>query len=202
MQKRDSEKWPGPDDNLVIDAMLDDRGSHHWSECHKFVKNLVMRLASNFSKDVKEEIIQNSMFWIVRYLSSFKRECSFTSWIIKIVKSRIADAWRVQQTTEQHQTSPSNDSDEDKESESDIISTQRTTEQECILREELHEAAKELLVYLSDHAHTERNIRILEMHIAGFSQEDIAKKFHMPTPNVGYVIRSTQHFLRSRRKQK
>lgn len=199
MQKQFYEEWPGPDDDLVIDAMLNDSNSHHWSKCQTFVNSLMPRLAGNFSADIQDEIAQSAMFSIVRYLPGFKRKCRFTSWIIKIVKSRIADAGREQQNMNRRHVSPPNDSDEDKENEAYIlkISSERTAEEECILREELREVSKEFLEHLS-----ERKIHIMKMYLAGFSLEAIAKKLHMPAANVGYAIRSAQRLLREQREQK
>jgi RNA polymerase sigma factor (sigma-70 family) len=201
MQKRFYDQWPGPDDAPVIDAMLNDTSSHHWNKCQTYVNELVLRLARDFSSDDKEEIVQNSMFWIVRYLPYFERKCRLTTWIVRVVHTRIADAGRLRQTTIRRQALPTNELDEDKENKEYIskISSPRTVEEECILREDLRESSEALLEYLSTHSNSERNILILEMHIAGFSQEDIAKKLHMPTPNVGYVIRSAQSFLREQK---
>ncbi len=202
MQNRPHNEWPGPDDDPVIDAMLNDSDSHHWGKCQTFVNKLVLKLASNFSVESKDEIAQNAMLSIVRYLPNFKRECRLTSWIVKIVKSRIADAGRIQQTASWHQALSPSDSDEDKENEAynSKISSLRTAEEESILREELREVSKDLLDYLSNRKHSARNIRILEMHINGFSHEEIARKLHMPPANVGYVIHSTQRALQRLRR--
>lgn len=201
MQKRFHEQWPGPEDASVINAMLNDSSSHHWSKCQIYVNELVLKLASNFSADVKEEIAQNAMFCIVRYLPNFKRKCRLTSWIVRIVHTRIADAGRIRQANFRRQALLPNDPDENKENEAYIskIRSPKTVEEECVVREVLREANIALLEYLSTHSKPEINTRILEMYIAGFSQEDIARKLHMPTPNVGYVIRSVQRFLREKK---
>src|SRR5438067_8729023 len=177
MPKRTESQWPGPNDDIIIEAMLNDRHSlhaYHWNECQAYVNKLVQR-TSNFSVDEKEEIAQNTMFWIVRYLGNFKRECRFTTWIIKVVSSRIADAGREKQTLIKRVALPPNDPDVDTQKDDYIsrISSPRTAEEEYILHEDLREVSKALLDYLRTRANSERNIRILEMYLAGFSQEEI-----------------------------
>ncbi len=117
MHKRLLDQWPGPFDDPVIDAMLNDRNSHHWSECQTFVNRLVQKWAGNFPADDREEIAQNAMFWIVRYLPDFKRECRLTTWIVRVVHTRIADAGRERQNSILRQALPPNDPNEDNESE-------------------------------------------------------------------------------------
>jgi RNA polymerase sigma factor (sigma-70 family) len=201
MHKRLLDPWPGPFDDPVIDAMLNDRDSHHWSECQKYVNSLVLKWAGNFSADDREEIAQNAMFWIVRYLPKFKRKCRLTTWIMRIVHTRIVDAGRERQTSLLRQALPPNDPDEDDKNEVNAskIGSPRTVEEECVSREELREAFKALLKHLSARAKPERDILILEMHIAGFSQQDISRKLNIPAPNIGYVIRTLQRFLREQK---
>jgi RNA polymerase sigma factor (sigma-70 family) len=198
MHKQPQSQWPGPFDASVIDAMLNDPNSHHWSECQTYVNRLVLKWASGFSVEVKEEIAQNAMLWIVRYLPNFKRQCRLTTWIIQIVHTRIADAGREQQTSFRRQALPLNDFDEDDENEvyNSKISSPRTVEEECVSREELREAFNGFTKYLSTHPKSERVRLILEMHMAGFNQQDIARDLKIPAPNVGYAIRTFQRFLR------
>ncbi len=195
-------QWPGPSDNPVIDAMLHDKNSYHWTECQTCVNRFVQKYAFGFSSDEKEEIIQDTMLWIVRYLPDFKRDCRLTSWIIQIVRSRIIDASRAKIKLKDRYIPHPNDPEEDGGNDAYIskISSPRTAEEECVLHEELQEALDEILAFLSSHANSERNIRILKMYLAGFNQKDIANRLHIPAPNVGYTLRTLQGFLRKQKK--
>ncbi len=197
------DQWPGPFDNPVIDAMLHN-DSHNWSECQAYVNRLVLSMASNFPVDVKEEIVQNTMLSIVRYLPNFKRDCRLTSWIVQIVRTRIADAGREQKKLNLRHTPHPNNPEEDDGNDKYIekIRSPRTAEEECVLQEELQESIKDLVIYLSTHANSERNIHILTMHLDGLSQKDIARMLHIPAANVGYTIRTLQGFLREQKKRK
>jgi RNA polymerase sigma factor (sigma-70 family) len=204
MHEQPYERWPGLDDAPVIDAMLNDHHPlhpHHWNGCEAYVKGLVFKWANNFQEDEKEDISQNVMVSITKYLPSFKQKSRLTTWIIKIIHSRIADAGREKQARLRLVALPPDDPDGDERKEDYLtrISSSKTVEEESALREELREAYKKLLDHLSASPNKKQTLRILRMHIAGMSQKEIAQKLNMAEANVGYAIRSTQEFMRKKK---
>lgn len=200
MQGNSNKLWPGEDDTQAIEAMRDDTRSdydYHWQECQIFINGLVKKRASNFSKDDKEEICQNALLRIVRSLPTFKRESRLTTWITKITINCITDAGRMQQA-QLKQEDQSLHSSEDADEDEDLIyriKSPRTTEDNCIFREDVREIKEKLREYFSKHGNKERTIRIFTMHLEGLSQKEIASILDMPVPNVGYTIRAIQKFL-------
>ena len=192
--------------------MLRDPNSSHWSECQKFIQRIIQSQSRNLSLELKEEIVQSAMLSVVRYLPAFRFDCKLATWLVKIAHHRIIDAYRKEPPDHSHHSddySPFPNvylqvSDEDEENEAYIshISSEKTAEEECVIREELRDAFNDLQVYLSNRKYAKRNIHVMEMHFEGFSQKEIARKLDMPTANVGYVIRSTQIALREQRKQR
>lgn len=194
--------WPGPDDSQAIEAMLDKQHpqhQQHWEMCLTLVNGWVKTEARDFSREEKEDIIQNAIFKIVRSLHDFKRRSRLKTWIITIVRHCIADAGRELKARLKQDHLPFRDLDENEDTSDDDymlrIKSPKTTEEECILREDMREANEKLWEYLSKHTNKERNIRIIEKYIDGWSQEEIAHELHMPTPNVGYIIRSIRKYL-------
>lgn len=201
MQSDSNKLWPGEDDTLAIAAMLDNHHplhQHHWEKCQILVTGWVKTEAKDFFHEEREEIIQNAMFKIARSLHDFKRRSRLKTWIITIVRHCIADAGREQQAHLKQDQFPLRDFDNDEDEEDDYMSrirSPKTTEEECILRENMREANEKLWEYLSKHANKERNIRIIEKYLDGWSQEEIAFELNMPAPNVGYIIRSIRRHL-------
>lgn len=200
MQNQPYNLWPGRDDAQAIDAMLDDHHSlyeYHWRECLAFVNGLVKVQASNFSKDEKEDIAQNASLKIIRSLRKFKRESKLTTWIIIIVRNCIFDAGREQQAYLKREIAPQYNTDDEEEEEDYMsrIRSPKTTEEECVLREDMRETNEKLQKYLSKRINKERTLHIFEKYLEGLNQEEIARELDMPTPNVGYAIRSIQKYL-------
>src|SRR6266699_2226514 len=86
--------WPGADDIIVIEEMLRDSKSGQWYECREFVKNYVQVRAKNIPQDHWEDIIQDTMIQINKYLLTFKYQCRFKTWLFVIVRHCIIDAHR------------------------------------------------------------------------------------------------------------
>jgi RNA polymerase sigma factor (sigma-70 family) len=186
LQRRSNEAWPGPDENAVIDAMLDQHHplyTHHWKKCNTFVTALVTKFIDSSLADKKEDIIQETMVSIVRSLPEFKRRCRLTYWITKIVHSRIADAGRDIQNRKKFIALPPTDPREDDPKEDYLSAFQlpRTVEDECIDREDLREAFTQFLNRYANHAHRERLLLIWTMHLAGYSQKEIAQELGSDT---------------------
>src|SRR6266849_3756179 len=86
--------WPGADDRIIVEEMLRDRSSGQWYECREFVKRLVQGQAKNIPKDHWEDLVQDAMMRVDKYLRTFRYQCKLSTWLFGIVRSCIIDAHR------------------------------------------------------------------------------------------------------------
>ena len=192
--------WPGADDRIVVEEMLRDRSSGQWHECYIFVSKLVHVQAKNIPKDHLEDIVQDAMIRIHKYLSNFQYHCAFRTWLFGIVRSCIIDDYRKSTRAGPHMV-PLGDPHEDAEHEGDAFTTNATltVEEAFIVRDELDKALTALQEYVSIHANPIRNGRILYMVLfEDRSLEEVAKTVGCSAPVVGYVVRSAQRYVRGR----
>ena len=200
MHKRSHFQWPGSDDRAVVEEMLTNSNSDHWVECRNFIQKLVQ--GANLPTYLKEEVVQNTMISVAIGLSNFRFSCRLTYWLYTITNKRIIDMARKHSYDEQWTLTLNNPS-EDTGNEMDTLKVHapKTTEEECLIREELREVDKEILAYLETRSKRARDQRILKMAwIDGLSHEEIAKRVGVSAPVVGYVVRSAQSYLRKKLK--
>ena len=191
-QESVKQKWPGSDEDSVIDEMLINPYSPHWSECRAFVNELVRARAMNLPVEVHEEIVQNTMLTIVRDLPNFRNQSRLRTWIFAIVRSQIINTYKKQIQV------PTLAEDEYEDAEPKFV-TSSTTEQIAIARQEWQEAVIALQEYIATHANQERNSKILQMVIFdGYSLDHTAKELGVSASVVGYVVRSAQKFVREK----
>jgi RNA polymerase sigma factor (sigma-70 family) len=192
--------WPGRDDRIVVEEMLRDRTSGQWHECREFVKRLVQVQAKNTPRDHWEDIIQDAMIRIDKYLRTFRYQCALRTWLFGIVRSCIIDTHRKFTRTGQF-IAPPGDPHDDVALEYDEIDTDRThtAEDAYIMHDDLRKALVTLQEYVSTHANPSRNRRILDMVILeGRSLEEAAKAVGCSAPVAGYVVRSAQRYVREK----
>jgi len=188
------------DDKIVVEEMLRDHSSGQWHECYVLVMGLVQRKAHNISINHWEDIAQEAMMRVHKYLPTFKFQCSLKTWIYNIVQSCVIDDYRKSIRTVQYMMPPS-DSQDDFELDADIpvANVPVTLEDECIIRAELREAFAALLEYVSLHANVERNRTILRMVLLeNHSLEETARAIGCSAPVVGYIVRSAQRYVREK----
>jgi RNA polymerase sigma factor (sigma-70 family) len=193
--------WPGgADDRTVVEEMLRDPRSGQWFECYEFVKKLVQSQAKNIPQDHWDDIVQETMIRVDKSLLTFKHQCTLRTWLFSIVRSCIIDAYRKLSRTGQFIV-PLDDPHDDIEQEGDVFTahTPGTVEDECITNDVLKEALAALQEYVSTHANSKRNRRILDMVIfEGRSLEEAARAVGCSAPVVGYVVRSAQRYVREK----
>ncbi len=190
--------WLGKDDRAVVKEMLAKPDSHHWTECHNFIHKVVQ--TANLTPYFKEDVVQNVMISVVTGLPNFHFTSKLTYWLYTIATNRIIDMARKHALDSQWTLTPTSSPDET-ENEAGIVKVHapKTTEEECLIREELHEVVKELVKYLKTRFNSERDSRILKMAwIDGLTHEEIANQIGVSAPIVGYVIRAAQNHLRYR----
>ncbi len=191
---------PGTNDRIIIKEMLKDSQSEQWYECYLSVKRLVHVHAKNIPKDHLNDIVQEAMIRVHKYLPAFQYQCSFRTWIFGIVRSCIIDDYRKSSRAGQH-TAPLGDLHDDVEREGDASARNatRTVEEVCITRDELDEALTALREYVSLHANPTRNKRILDMVLfEGRSHEEVAQAVGCSAPAIGYVVLSAQRYAREK----
>jgi RNA polymerase sigma factor (sigma-70 family) len=191
---------PGADDRIVVEEMLRDFKSEQWYECYLSVKRLVQVQAKNIPEDHWDDIAQDAMIRVHKYLPTFQYQCMFRTWLFGIVRSCIIDDYRKSSRAGQHLVSLG-DPHDDTEHEGNAFTTNatRTVEDVCITRDELHKALAALLEYVSIHSNPTRNRKILNMVLFdGHSLEEAAKAVGCSAPVAGYVVRSAQRYVREK----
>ena len=68
---------PGADDRIVVEEMLRDSNSGQWHECYLSVKRLVQVQAKNIPEDHWDDIAQDAMIRVHKYLPTFQYQCMF-----------------------------------------------------------------------------------------------------------------------------
>jgi RNA polymerase sigma factor (sigma-70 family) len=192
--------WPGADDRIVIEEMLRDGRSGQWYECREFVKKRVQIQAKNIPQEQWDDLVQNAMARIAKFLPAFQYQCTFRTWLFGLVRSCIIDEYRKLKRVGQF-LAPVDDSRDDAEHEDDAFATNtsKTVEDECIIREELRKALVALQEYVSTHANPRRNGQILNMAIfENRSFEEVAKVVGCSAAVVGYIVRSAQRYAREK----
>jgi len=192
--------WPGADDRLVVEEMLRDSRSGQWYECREFVKKRIQIQAKNIPQDHWEDIVQDAMIRVDKYLPTFQYQCSLRTWVFGIVRSCIIDAYRKFTGVGQF-IIPLGDPHDDIEREGEAFTANAlgTVEDECIIHDDLNKALAALQEYVYTHANSIRNGRILDMVIfEGRSLEEAAKAVGCSAPVASYVVRSAQRYVREK----
>jgi RNA polymerase sigma factor (sigma-70 family) len=192
--------WPGADDRIVVREMLRDSQSEQWYKCREFVKKIVQMQAKNIPKDHQEDIVQEVMIRVNRYLPTFQYRCSVKTWLFGIIHNCIADAYRKLKHTPPF-AAPSGDPLDDTEYENDMFAVHApvTVEDVCITRDELKKALEALQEYVSTHANPVRNQQILNMVLLeDRSLEEAARAVGCSAAMASYVVRSAQRYVRER----
>src|SRR5260370_1968435 len=158
--------WQGGDDRIVVEEMLRDRTSGKWYECREFVKRLVQVQAKNIPQNHWEDLVQDAMMRVDKYLRTFRYQCKLSTWLFGIVRSCIIDAHRKFTRAGQF-IAPPGDPLDDVEREYDEIDADRakTAEDVCIIHDDLRKALAALQESVSTHSNPIRNVPILDIVI-------------------------------------
>ena len=193
--------WPGLDERSAIEEMLRDRYSKHWEECRTLVKQRVYVRAKNIPLNRREEIIQDVMVKIVRYLPRFHFQCALKTWLSFIIESCIIDVHRNVRNEGQILAHP-----EDVLNEHDYegdVSEAWSAEDTFLLNEELHNAIAALWEYAGMHSNPTRDRLIIRMVIIeGYNHVETAKVAGCNAPVVGHVVREAQRYVREKMRHK
>jgi RNA polymerase sigma factor (sigma-70 family) len=198
MRERTPDKWPGPDDKQTVNQMLTDPYCDHWRECRSFFERLIQ--ISSLPEDMKEDVVQNAMLSGIKNLSTFRFDCKLSTWLTYIARSRIADATRdIARINKQIIVQIEPLDDEENQTNTHTIKAPHTTEEICIIRENLSEVMSALREYLSDHAKPERNGQILlKVLFEQYTIQEVAKEFDVNVPVIRYIVDSFKRHLHKR----
>ena len=197
-------QWPGPNEKQVIDEMMENRDSAHWTKCNELMKWLIIkeigRYSITFSADFVDEVLQNAMMSVVINLHHFRSDSKLTTWLLTIARTRTIDALRLLIRNIQTNT-PLNTLIEGEESEVVTYEYEITgnLEELCITEEELREVLAEMSVYIDSHAKPERNRKIAEMVLLkGYRLEESAREVGVSSAVASYVIRTLRQHLQEK----
>lgn len=191
-------QWFELDDTLVIEAMLSNNGSEHWERCREFVRNYIEKQFSNLASPLREEAVQATMLSVHKSLATFRYQSKFITWLSSIAYHRAIDLLRRQASIGQWEVHSDNPSESHEDNAGISTANIPRTPEEIVLTNELiQETLVEIEMFLQMHAKSERNRQILQMALYdGYSQEETARILGIPTPVVGYVVRSARDYLR------
>ena len=86
--------WSGMDERLVVEEMMRDRNSKHWEECSNLVMRRVYATAKNIPNSLQEDIVQEVMYKVTKYLPHFRFQCVLKTWLNSIIEHHIIDLHR------------------------------------------------------------------------------------------------------------
>jgi RNA polymerase sigma factor (sigma-70 family) len=191
---------PGVSEQAIVEEMLRNREAGHWKKCNEFVTRQVHLKAKNFSWSSQEEIIQEVMYRIARYLPNFRFECALKTWLFQIIGRCIVDEHRYLQHKERLQiplvdtfTEADYEGEELKTIAANFISIEESFE----ISEKMRNVVTALLEYASTHANSMRNLQIVRMVILeGHTQAEAAKKLGCDVGVVSYVVREAKSYAK------
>lgn len=194
--------WSATDERLVVvvKEMIRDGDSKRWEECINFVKQRVHANARNIPASLQEDIIQEVMFKVTKYLPHFRFQCTLKTWLTPIIKRTIIDSYR---KLKNERVNDSNSSDTNSESDSEGEERSngevKSAEDDVIINDEIRGGSAALLEYANKHSNSVRNRHIIRMVIfEERSYDEVAKATGCNTPVVGYVIREAQRYAREK----
>jgi RNA polymerase sigma factor (sigma-70 family) len=200
IEEKSTIKWPGLDEKAVVEEMLDYSDSRHWGECCDFIRKLINVRYSSHPPDLREEAVQETMYSVRKGLHTFCYKSKLTTWLTSIARNCVVNELRIRNKFSRWEIHL-DDPPENYGTEVDALikNVPKTPEEDYLTRELLEEVFDALEEYLMIHAKRERNREILELVIReGHSHEETAKMLGVPSPVVGYIVRSAKRYVRNR----
>lgn len=190
----------GKDERAIVAEMLRDQHSSHWNECRNFVQRRIYARVKDTSNGLREDIIQEVMLRVWKYLPHFRFESTLRTWVITIIERCIIDVYRKPQSVvPYHFHLPLAAGDSDYESEEPAASEERSAEDAFITNDEIDEGWAALLEYVNTHANRRRNWLILKLVIdEGKTHAEAAEVAGCSSAVVGYIVREAQKYARKK----
>ena len=197
-------KWSTLNDVTVIETMLVDKQSVHWTTCDEYIQYNVRTNFKNLAPDFQYDAVQDAMLSVHKNLATFRRDCKLTTWLTTVARTNAINHIRRQNELLKREVPTENPSEgHDDEFEHLAISTLKTPEEIALLNERIRETFAAIEDFLKpstaseeSKAWSERKREILQMVlIEGESQEKTAQKLGIPAPNIGYMVRAARAYL-------
>ena len=187
------------DERLIVEEMMRDQYSKYWDMYYQFVRRCVYARARNVSNQLLDDIVQDIMYKITKYLPHFRFQCALTTWLNTIIEHHIIDEYRRWRNEKPHlpfSTSLPDETEGDSlEDTREVISTEEAFE----MQEKIRMGHAALLEYATTHANSVRNWHIIWMVCyEEKTYEEAAIKAGCSAAVVGYVVREAQRYARKR----
>ena len=79
------------DERTIVEQMLRGQGDEHWEVCYSFVKKCVYARAHNLPGHLLDDMVQEVMLKITKYLPHFRFQCALRTWMNQIIEHQIID---------------------------------------------------------------------------------------------------------------
>lgn len=201
---RPDHEWPGLDDKLVVDDMLRSRDSPHWRHCLDFMQGLVQM--SGLPVDAQDDVIQNAMTAVLKYLPDFRYKGRLRNWLAVIVHRHGINEYRRRKLDKQWLIRP-NDQTETSEDvishiDREVSNSPPTPEQLYLKRERWDEIFLALQHYLDSHQNTDlRRVVLWQVLFEGASHKEVARRVGISPEMVGYFVRAALRCVRDQLKR-
>lgn len=194
------ETWPGADERLVVEEMICNQHSKYWEECYKFVKHYVYVKAKNIPNNLWDDMVQEIMVKVAKYLPQFRFQCALTTWVNQIIEHRIIDEYRKLQNVGPYLPFSDNSHDEiDSENQEPNANGMDSAEDAFEMQEKIRIGMAALQEYANTHSNPTRNRQIIHMILfEGKTHEEAAIAVGCNPPVVGYVVREAQRHAREK----
>lgn len=199
MTKVTTPTWSNLNEVSTRSEMLKDPKSSHWNSCYAFVLPAVRRAMKRggLSARFEDDIVQMVMEAVAKNLPFFRGECRMTTWLTKIVASKVLDIERASIRSDSRQVSLDMLGQSEDGTEPFEVMAPRTTEEESLVREKLREALAKLQEFPTLHKHAKRNASIL--HLALLKDrpcEEVAERLGIDRETVHSVVYQARQYLR------
>lgn len=192
---------PGVGELVIVNEMIRDLSHEHWEGCYTFVKKAVYVRTRDILHDFRDDIVQDIMVKIAKYLPYFRFQCALKTWVNQIIEHHIIDELRKRRSDKPHLpiiVDPPDEADGEslKSGTSEVFSAEDTFE----IHEHIRVGMAALLEYANTHANPTRTRHIIRMVcFEGKTYEEAALVAGCNPPVVGYIIREAQRFAREKR---
>lgn len=191
---------PGANEQVIVEEMMRDQRPEHWEECDKFVKRCVYSKAKNIPSHLLDDMVQEVMYKIAKYLPHFRFQCVLKTWVNQIIENQIIDEYRKLRNEGPHLLLLVNlpnetDSESQEPNASEVVSAEDAFE----IYDKIRIGIEALLEYTNTHSNSVRNRHIIRMVLfEEKTYEEAAIAAGCKPPVVGYVVREAQRHAREK----
>jgi RNA polymerase sigma factor (sigma-70 family) len=194
-------EWPGDDEDRILDEMLRDENSPEWDACYAKVVEIVGRVGRRHhlpDKDI-EDIVADVHNVVRLSLRTFRRECTFPTWITRIASNQCSD--RVRRIIHDKRLVSLDDLQPDTWGHPAMNVADHdpyTPERVCIAHERIEQVLRWCRLWVKTRRHPKRDHTIIALLLEGLATGEIAEKLGLPPQTVANVIFALRQYLRER----